>query len=92
VLGMVANGVSGVIMSSKPIEQEILERLNSKGVSPLVGGLIAENSAADLLGYAPSYFRRLAANGNAVIPFVMRGNRRLYRICDIALFVTKTVL
>lgn len=86
------NGVSGVIMSNKSVEQEILERLNSEGVSPLIGGLIAENLAAGLLGYAPSYFRRLAANGSPVLPFVMRGNRRWYRICDIASFVTKTIL
>lgn len=89
---MVVNGVSGVIMTNESVEQEILERLNSEGVSPLIGGLITENLAAVLLGYAPSYFRRLAANGNPVVPFVLRGNRRLYRICDIASFVTKTIL
>lgn len=86
------NGALEVTMPNKLIEGEILEKLNSKGISPLIGGLITESCTADLLGYAPSYFRRLSATGNAVIPFVVRGNRRLYRICDIALFVTKTVL
>ncbi|VVP89059.1 hypothetical protein PS910_02696 [Pseudomonas fluorescens] len=72
------------------IEQEIAERLTAAGVTPLIGGLVPENATADLLGYAPSYLRRLAADGLAPIPYVRRGNRRFYRIADIARFATNT--
>ncbi|MEE3505683.1 MULTISPECIES: DNA-binding protein [unclassified Pseudomonas] len=72
------------------IEQEITDRLTAVGVTPLIGGLVPEFAAADLLGYAPSYLRRLAADGLAPIPFVRRGNRRFYKIVDIARFATNT--
>ncbi len=72
------------------IEREIANRLESLGVKPLVGGLIPERAAADLLGYAPSYMRQQAAKGLSPLPYVLRGNRRFYRIADIKLFVTET--
>ena len=78
-------------MSSEKVESEILERLKANGVTPLIGGLIPEKHTADLLGYASSYFRKLAATGNPAIPFILRGNRRFYKIVDIASFVSKTV-
>ncbi|CDM54062.1 TPA: helix-turn-helix domain-containing protein [Pseudomonas aeruginosa] len=73
------------------IDDEIRAHLERLGVVPLLGGLIPENAAAELLGYAPSYLRRLAAAGLSPLPYVRRGNRRLYRIDDIRRFVTKTV-
>jgi hypothetical protein len=72
------------------IEQEIASRLADFGVTPLIGGLVPETATANLLGYAPSYLRRLAAAGLAPIAFVVRGNRRFYRIADIARFATNT--
>ncbi|MGE1609518.1 MULTISPECIES: hypothetical protein [Pseudomonas] len=73
------------------IEQEIITRLEQAGVVPLLGGLVPESATATLLGYAPSYLRRLAAAGQSPLPYVLRGNRRLYRIADIGRFVTETV-
>jgi hypothetical protein len=76
------------MMSS--IEDEIATRLAAAGVVPLIGGLVPEPATAELLGYAPSYLRRLAADGLAPIPFVRRGNRRFYKIADIVSFATNT--
>lgn len=73
------------------LEEVILDRLASMGVMPLIGGLVPEPATADLLGYAPSYLRRLAAAGQAPLPFVRRGNRRFYKVDDIRRFVTETV-
>ena len=73
------------------IDDEIRAHLERLGVVPLLGGLIPENVAAELLGYAPSYLRRLAAAGLSPLPYVRRGNRSLYRIDDIRRFVTETV-
>ena len=73
------------------LQQEIQQRLDDMGVQPLVGGLIPEPCAAELLGYAPSYLRRLAAAGMSPVGFVRRGNRRFYKLDDIRLFITKTV-
>ena len=61
---------------SDPIETEIRQHLDRLGVIPLIGGLVPEPATAELLGYAPSYLRRLAAAGLAPLPFVRRGNRR----------------
>ncbi|MNR62015.1 hypothetical protein D3C85_1839180 [compost metagenome] len=58
------------------------------GVVPLIGGLIPEPATAELIGYAPSYLRRLAAEGLAPLPFVRRGNRRFYKIDDIRRFAS----
>ncbi|MFV3386925.1 helix-turn-helix transcriptional regulator [Pseudomonas sp. NY15364] len=74
-----------------PLKEEVLSALQRMGVTPLLGGLVPEPAVADLLGYAQSYLRRLAAAGQAPIPFVRRGNRRFYKVDDICLFVTKTV-
>ncbi|MBN3965830.1 DNA-binding protein [Pseudomonas gregormendelii] len=76
------------MMSS--IEDEIAARLASAGIVPLIGGLVPEPATAELLGYAPSYLRRLAADGLAPLPFVRRGNRRFYKIADIVSFATNT--
>ena len=73
------------------VEQEILSQLEAMGIKPLIGGLIPENTTAELLGYAPSYLRRLAAAGLGPLPFVRRGNRRFYKVGDIATFATETV-
>jgi hypothetical protein len=72
------------------IEDEIAARLATAGVVPLIGGLVPEPATAELLGYAPSYLRRLAADGLAPLPFVRRGNRRFYKIADIVSFATNT--
>lgn len=72
------------------IEQEIAEKLEQMGVAPLIGGLIPERAAALLLGYNPAYMRNQASRGLAPLPFVLRGNRRLYRIADIKTFATET--
>jgi hypothetical protein len=72
------------------IDEEILTRLAALNVAPLIGGLIPEWATADLLEYAPSYLRRLAAEGHAPLPFVRRGNRRFYKIDDIVSFATNT--
>ncbi|HUE91488.1 DNA-binding protein [Pseudomonas sp.] len=74
-----------------PIENEIRQHLERLGVIPLLGGLVPEPATAELLGYAPSYLRRLAAAGQAPLPFVRRGNRRFYKIDDIRRFATETV-
>lgn len=74
-----------------PIETEIRQHLERLGVIPLVGGLVPEPTTAELLGYAPSYLRRLAAAGQAPLPYVRRGNRRFYKIDDIRRFATETV-
>ncbi len=71
------------------VDDEIRQHLDRLGVVPLVGGLIPEPACAELLGYAPSYLRRLAADGLAPLPFVRRGNRRFYKIDDIRRFVTQ---
>lgn len=73
------------------LEAVILDRLASMGVVPLIGGLVPEPATAALLGYAPSYLRRLAAAGQAPLPYVRRGNRRFYKIDDISRFATETV-
>ncbi|HCS08676.1 MAG TPA: DNA-binding protein [Pseudomonas sp.] len=73
------------------IEQEIIARLELDGVVPLLGGLVPEADTAKLLGYAPSYLRRLAAARQSPVPYVLRGNRRFYRVADIGRFVTETV-
>lgn len=73
------------------LEAVILDRLASMGVVPLIGGLVPEPATAELLGYAPSYLRRLAAAGLAPLPYVRRGNRRFYKIDDIRRFATETV-
>ena len=73
------------------IETEIRAHLERLGVVPLLGGLVPEPAAAELLGYAPSYLRRLAAAGQAPLPYVRRGNRRFYKIDDIRRFATETV-
>jgi len=73
------------------LEEVILDRLANMGVVPLIGGLVPEPATAELLGYAPSYLRRLAAAGQSPLPFVRRGNRRFYKVDDIRRFVTETV-
>lgn len=73
------------------IEDEILTRLERLEVVPLLGGLVPEPVTDTLLGYAPSYLRRLAAAGQSPLPYVLRGNRRFYRVADIGRFVTETV-
>ena len=73
------------------LDDEILMRLQRMDVLPLLGGLVPEHATAKLLGYAPSYFRRLAAEGNPPLPYVRRGNRRFYKIVDISRFATETV-
>lgn len=73
------------------LDEEIHQRLERMGVVPLLGGLIPENATAELLGYAASYLRRLAAAGTPPLPYVRRGNRRLYKIDDIRRFVTESV-
>lgn len=73
------------------IEQEILARLQAMEVVPLLGGLVPEFATAELLGYAHSYLRRLAADGQSPLPYVRRGNRRFYKVTDIERFVTETV-
>lgn len=72
------------------IEHDIRQRLADLGVTPLLGGLIPESAAAILLGYAPGYMRQQASKGLSPLPFIQRGNRRLYRIEDIKRFVTET--
>ncbi len=74
------------------LEEVILDRLASMGVVPLIGGLVPEPATAELLGYAPSYLRRLAAAGQSPLPFVRRGNRRFYKVDDIRRFLTETVV
>jgi len=73
------------------LDDEIRQHLERMGVVPLIGGLIPESATAELLGYSPSYLRRLAADGIAPLPFVRRGNRRFYKIDDIRRFVAETV-
>lgn len=72
------------------LDDEISAHLERLSVVPLLGGLIPEWAAAEMLGYAPSWFRRLAAAGMPPLPYVRRGNRRLYKIDDIRRFVTET--
>lgn len=71
------------------VDDEIRQHLARLGIVPLIGGLVPEPATAELLGYAPSYLRRLAAAGLAPLPFVRRGNRRFYKIDDIRRFVTQ---
>jgi len=73
------------------IDEEIRQHLDRLGIVPLLGGLVPEPATAELLGYAPSYLRRLAAAGHAPLPYVRRGNRRFYKIDDIRRFATETV-
>lgn len=73
------------------LDQEIADRLARMDVVPLIGGLIPERAAATLLGYSPAYMRNQAAKGMSPLPYVQRGNRRLYRVADIKTFVTETV-
>lgn len=72
------------------LDTEITSRLATLGVTPLLGGLIPEGAAADLLGYSHAYMRQQAARGLAPLPFVRRGNRRFYRIDDIRTFVSQS--
>ena len=73
------------------IDDEIRAHLQRLNVVPLLGGLVPENATAEMLGYAPSYFRRLAAAGNPPLSYGRRGNRRFYKIVDISRFATDTV-
>jgi len=72
------------------VGQEIADRLKTMGVEPLIGGLIPESAAAALLGYSINHWRVQAAKGLAPLPYVLRGNRRFYRVADIKRFVTET--
>lgn len=72
------------------IEREIIDRLDALEIKPLLGGLIPEKATAELLGYSENAFRRLARTGASPLPFIKRGNRRLYKVNDIAAFVTNT--
>jgi hypothetical protein len=72
------------------IDQDIAARLEVMGIKPLIGGLIPEKAAAELIGYSPAYMRHQASRGLSPLPFVKRGNRRLYRVADIKMFVTET--
>ncbi len=72
------------------LDAEIRARLADMGITPLLGGLIPERAAADLLGYSHAHMRQQAAKGLGVLPFVRRGNRRFYRIADIRAFVSET--
>ncbi|MBF8766025.1 DNA-binding protein [Pseudomonas putida] len=71
------------------LDAEIQSRLADMGVTPLLGGLIPERAAADLLGYSHAYMRQQAARGLAPLPYVLRGNRRFYRVDDIRAFVSQ---
>lgn len=68
------------------IDQDISSRLEAMGVVPLIGGLIPEKATAALLGYSPAYMRQQASRGLAPLPYVLRGNRRFYRVGDIRAF------
>ena len=72
------------------LDEEIRAHLERLGVVPLLGGLIPEAATAEMLGYAPSWLRRLAAAGTPPLPYVRRGNRRFYKLDDIRRFVTDT--
>lgn len=72
------------------LDAEIAARLEGMKVVPLLGGLIPERAAAELLGYSPAYMRQQAAKGLSLLPFVLRGNRRFYRTEDIRRFVSET--
>ncbi|GAA5138050.1 DNA-binding protein [Alloalcanivorax gelatiniphagus] len=72
------------------VYEDALKRLSDMGVTPLLGGLVPECATADLLGYSQSWFRQRAAAGQAVLPYVPRGNRRFYKLKDIVRFVTET--
>lgn len=72
------------------IDDDIRAHLERMDVVPLLGGLIPEPATAEMLGYAPSWLRRLAAAGTPPLPYVRRGNRRFYKIDDIRRFVTET--
>ena len=72
------------------LDEEIRAHLVRLGVVPLLGGLIPEAATAEMLGYAPSWLRRLAAAGTPPLPYVRRGNRRFYKLDDIRRFVTDT--
>lgn len=76
-------------MDSEIIEQDAIKRLAAIGIVPLVGGLIPERGAAMLTGYSATYFRRQAAIGNSKFPFIMRGNRRFYKLADFVAFVSE---
>lgn len=69
---------------------EIHKKLESLEVTPLTGNLVDEATTAKLLGYAPSHFSRLAAAQKAPVASIRRGNRRFYKIYDIALFLTES--
>ena len=73
------------------IVSEITERL-MKGLAPdqLIAVTFTEKAAAELIGYSPAYMRHQASRGLSPLPFVKRGNRRLYRVADIKMFVTET--
>lgn len=72
------------------IKQEIAERLKALKVEPLLGGLIPEKVTAELLGYSENRFRQLARTGAGPLPFITRGNRRLYKTSDIEQYVTNS--
>lgn len=72
------------------INREINEHLESLNITPLIGGLIPEKVTAELLGYSENRFRELARSGVSPLPFITRGNRRFYKINDIARYVTET--
>lgn len=68
------------------VRQFIGDRLKAEKVEPLLGTLIPESITADLLGYSRCWYRRLASQGLAPLPFVRRGNRRFYRVDDVVRF------
>lgn len=72
------------------IEEEIHTKLQQLEVVPLLGGLVPEKVAGELLGYTSAYFRQLASAGQSPVPYVRRGNRRFYKIADISRFLTET--
>lgn len=71
------------------VYEEALQMLADMGVTPALGGLIPEKAAAALLGYSYSHFRQLASQGRPILPYILRGNRRRYKIDDIVRFVSE---
>lgn len=71
------------------IRAEALQMLADMGITPALGGLIPEKAAAALLGYSYSHFRQRASRGQPLLPYILRGNRRRYRIDDIVRFVSE---
>lgn len=76
------------ISESRLTVDDLRRRCEEKGIRVLDGNLISEPGAAVLMGYARAdSLRKQVSEYGGRIPFLLRGNRRLYSLESLAIHV-----